>query len=86
MSILTERREKIMSLIKRGFDFREMSQRVLGKTWREIDDKEKDNFTALMTKLLENVYIGKLEGYSGETLEFVGRNSQRRQGSGDNPH
>jgi phospholipid transport system substrate-binding protein len=69
---LTERREKIMSLIKRGFDFREMSQRVLGKTWREIDDQEKDNFTALMTKLLENVYIGKLEGYSGETPEFVG--------------
>jgi phospholipid transport system substrate-binding protein len=69
---LNERREKIMSLIKRGFDFREMSQRVLGKTWREIDDQEKDNFTVLMTKLLENVYIGKLEGYSGETPEFVG--------------
>jgi len=69
---MVERREKIMSLIKRGFDFREMSQRVLGRTWREIDDQEKDNFTALMTKLLENVYIGKLEGYSGETPEFVG--------------
>ncbi len=68
---LVERRKKIMSLIKRGFDFQEMSKRVLGKTWREIDDKEKDNFTALMTKLLENVYIGKLEGYSGETVEFV---------------
>ena len=68
---LVERREKIMSLIKRGFDFREMSQRVLGRTWREIDDQERDHFTALMTKLLENVYIGKLEGYSGETPEFV---------------
>ncbi len=68
---LEERREKIMSLIKRGFDFREMSKRVLGKTWREIDDQERDNFTTLMTKLLENVYIGKLEGYSGESIEFV---------------
>lgn len=68
---LGERRNKIMSLIKRGFDFKEMSKRVLGKTWREIDEKEQDNFTALMTKLLENVYIGKLEGYSGEIIEFV---------------
>jgi phospholipid transport system substrate-binding protein len=68
---LVERRAKIMSFIKRGFDFREMSQRVLGRTWREIDDKEKDNFTTLMTKLLENVYIGKLEGYSGEAIDFV---------------
>jgi len=66
-----ERREKIMSLIKRGFDFREMSQRVLGRTWRQIDDKERDHFTVIMTKLLENVYIGKLEGYSGQAIEFV---------------
>ena len=69
---LVERREKIMSLIKRGFDFREMSKRVLGKTWQEIDDKEKDNFTRLMTKLLENVYIGKLESYSGQKIEYAG--------------
>ncbi len=68
----TERREKIMSLIKHGFDFREMSKRVLGKTWQDISDKERDNFTRLMTKLLENVYIGKLESYSGQTLEYTG--------------
>jgi phospholipid transport system substrate-binding protein len=67
----TKRREKIMSLIKHGFDFREMSKRVLGKTWQEINDKEQDKFTTLMTKLLENVYIGKLESYSGQTLEFA---------------
>ena len=68
---LVERRDKILSLIKRGFDFREMSKRVLGKTWRQIDTKEQDRFTALMTKLLENVYIGKLESYSGQAVEFV---------------
>jgi phospholipid transport system substrate-binding protein len=65
-----ERRDKIMSLIKRGFSFKEMSQRILGKTWRHITDRERDQFTVLMTKLLENVYIGKLEGYSGQTIEF----------------
>lgn len=68
---LVERREKIMSLIKRGFDFREMSKRVLGRTWQEIDAKERDRFTGLMTKLLENVYIGKLETYSGQTIEYA---------------
>ncbi|MFW2368767.1 MAG: MlaC/ttg2D family ABC transporter substrate-binding protein [Desulforhopalus sp.] len=69
---LEERRSKIMDLISGGFDFREMSRRVLGKTWREIDDAEKDHFTAIMTKLLENVYIGKLEGYSGQSVDFAG--------------
>jgi phospholipid transport system substrate-binding protein len=66
-----ERRDKIMSYIKRGFDFREMSRRVLGSTWHEIDEKEQENFTRLMTKLLENVYIGKLENYTGQTIEYA---------------
>ncbi len=76
----TERREKIMSLIKHGFDFREMSKRVLGKTWQDISDKERDNFTTLMTKLLENVYIGKLESYSGQTLEYAGEVIKEERG------
>ncbi|MDK9708799.1 MAG: ABC transporter substrate-binding protein [Desulforhopalus sp.] len=76
----TVRRDKIMTLIKNGFDFREMSKRVLGKTWNDIDDKERDNFTRLMTKLLENVYIGKLESYSGQTIEYSGETIKEERG------
>lgn len=76
----TVRRDKIMTLIKNGFDFREMSKRVLGKTWNDIDDKERDNFTRLMTKLLENVYIGKLESYSGQTIEYSGETIKEDRG------
>lgn len=67
---LVERREKIMINIKRCFDFREMSRRVLGKTWKKIDEVERQKFTVLMTKFLENVYIGKLESYSGDAIEY----------------
>jgi len=67
---LLERRQKIMNSIKDGFDFREMSKRVLGKKWRTINEQQKDHFTELMTTLLENVYIGKLEKYSDQTVEF----------------
>lgn len=67
-----ERREKIMTSIKKGFDFKEMSKRVLGRTWNEISATDQDHFTELMTKLLENVYIGKLEGYSGQTIGYIG--------------
>lgn len=65
-----ERRMKIMDEIKNVFDFREMSKRVLGKTWKIIDDTEKENFTDIMTKLLENVYVGKLENYSGGAIGY----------------
>ncbi len=67
-----ERREIIMTTISERFDFGEMSKRVLGATWREIDESQKKDFTLQMTKLLENNYIGQLENYSGETVEYVG--------------
>ena len=66
-----QRRSKIMASIASGFDFREMSRRVLGKTWNELSAEEKDYFVAQFTKLLENVYIGKLESYGGQTVDFV---------------
>ena len=66
-----ERRSQIMAIISSGFDFREMSRRVLGRTWNDIQDEQKDYFVIQMTKLLENVYVGKLETYTGQTVEFV---------------
>ena len=66
-----ERRSKIMAIIASGFDFKEMSRRVLGKTWNELSEKDQEYFVTQFTKLLENVYIGKLESYGGRTYEFV---------------
>lgn len=67
----TERRSRIMTAIKEGFDFQEMCKRILGRTWNEIQAAEQQQFTELMTKLLENVYIGKLESYSGQQIDFL---------------
>ncbi|MEE4239838.1 MAG: ABC transporter substrate-binding protein [Desulfopila sp.] len=67
-----ERRNIIMTTISERFDFGEMSKRVLGATWRDINEEQRKNFTIQMTKLLENNYIGQLENYSGETIEYVG--------------
>lgn len=66
-----ERRRLIMEVVSIGFDFREMSRRVLGATWHDISAEQQDYFVAQMTKLLENVYIGKLETYSGQAVDFV---------------
>ncbi|MBT8359654.1 MAG: ABC transporter substrate-binding protein [Desulfobacterales bacterium] len=71
MSNKAKRRSKIMAIISNGFDFREMSRRVLGRAWNDISDEQKDYFVDQMTKLLENVYVGKLETYTGQTVEFV---------------
>ncbi|MBI2092985.1 MAG: ABC transporter substrate-binding protein [Deltaproteobacteria bacterium] len=36
------------------FDIRELSQQSLGSHWKDITDKERDDFVQLMTDLLEN--------------------------------
>lgn len=64
------RRKKVMFLAAQGFDFTEMSKRALGKTWRKLDVDQKQRFEELFTKLLENAYIGKLEGYSGQEIVY----------------
>jgi len=65
-----DRREKIMSIAASGFNFGEMSKRVLGKTWRGLDQQQRGHFEELFTKLLENAYIGKLEDYSGQEILY----------------
>lgn len=67
-----ERRARIMEHVSSGFDFREMSQRVIGKEWRELTPEKQDHFQQLFTKLLENAYIGKFESYSGQEIQFLG--------------
>jgi phospholipid transport system substrate-binding protein len=67
-----ERREKIMGHVTQGFDFREMSQRVIGKEWKSLPPEKQDYFQVLFTKLLENAYIGKFENYSGQEIHYTG--------------
>ncbi|MFN2353053.1 MAG: phospholipid-binding protein MlaC [Desulfopila sp.] len=66
-----KRRRIVMEVVKKRFDFDEMSKRVLGSTWRGITSEEREAFVTQMTKLLENNYIGQLENYSGQTVEYV---------------
>ena len=66
------RRNKIMVVAKRGFDFTTMSKLVLGKTYRKLDEQQRKHFEELFTKLLENAYIGKLEGYTNQVTKYVG--------------
>jgi phospholipid transport system substrate-binding protein len=58
--------------VTQGFDFREMSKRVLGRDWKGLPPKKQDHFQELFTKLLENAYIGKFESYSGEEIQYIG--------------
>ena len=64
------RREKLASIIRPRFDFRLMSQRVLGYNWRRASETQKQRFIDLFSKLLESTYVSKIEQYTDERVVY----------------
>ena len=65
-----ERKKRVVTIVEKKFDFRDMSMRALAKHWRERTPEEQDRFVFLFKTLLENTYIAKIEKYSGEKVVF----------------
>lgn len=66
-----EQGQRIVNAVGEHFDFREMSKRVLGQQWRSLNEKEQANFEKLFTQLLQYAYVGKIEDYAGQRIEFT---------------
>lgn len=66
-----ERRKRIMSLIDSRFDFQEMSRITLGKTWRDLSLDEKAEFTDVFSQLMKQTYIGRIEDFADEKIEYA---------------
>lgn len=69
---LAERRAAIRKVANDIFDFEEISRRTLGRHWQPRSPDERKEFVVLMADLLEQAYIGRIETYSGEKVQFLG--------------
>jgi phospholipid transport system substrate-binding protein len=67
-----ERRRSIRTVADQIFDFGEISRRSLAVHWQARSPEERREFIALFGDLLENSYVSKIEGYSGEKILYVG--------------
>lgn len=66
------RREKLRETIGVRFNYNQMVMRSLAKNYKNRTDKEREEFTGLFKKLLENSYASKIENYQDETINYVG--------------
>jgi phospholipid transport system substrate-binding protein len=57
-------------IINERFDFRAMSQRTLATNWKKASKEEQQRFVELFAVLIQNSYIGKVETYTNETVEY----------------
>ena len=67
-----QKRAEISKIINKRFDFRAMSQRTLATNWKKTSDEEKKQFTSLFSQLIESSYVGKIEAYTNEKVEYPG--------------
>ena len=66
------KREKIRVVITERFDFRAMSQRTLATNWRKASKEEQQQFVELFSQLIQNTYIGRVEAYTNEEVQYPG--------------
>jgi phospholipid transport system substrate-binding protein len=65
------RRARIMALVDARFDFAEMSKMTLARNWHDRTKEEREEFQKLFSDLLKNNYIGRVESYSDERIEYA---------------
>ena len=53
--------------------------RTLATNWKKATDAEKEEFTGLFKQLIQNSYVGKLEAYTNETVDYPGEKVQGRK-------
>jgi phospholipid transport system substrate-binding protein len=64
------KRSQMREIINKRFDFRAMSQRTLATNWKKASKDEQQQFVGLFGQLIQNSYIGKVEAYTSEKVEY----------------
>jgi phospholipid transport system substrate-binding protein len=65
-----ERKQRVLSVVNRMFDFRGMARSSLGQNWNSLTTEERDRFVSLFASLIEQRYIGKIDAYNNQKVIY----------------
>lgn len=65
------RKEKLRTVLNGRFYFRAMSQRTLARNWKKASVEQQKEFVDLFSDLLEKTYLGRIEAYTNEHVEYL---------------
>jgi phospholipid transport system substrate-binding protein len=68
---LQPRRRMLEQVIAQRFDYTEMSKRALAANWTPLTNEQRDEFVDLFKAFLSDRYASKIEGYSGEQVNYL---------------
>ncbi|MEN8231326.1 MAG: ABC transporter substrate-binding protein [Thermodesulfobacteriota bacterium] len=65
-----ERKQRVLTVVNRMFDFRGMARSSLGQNWNSLTTEERDRFVSLFASLIEQRYIGKIDAYNNQKVIY----------------
>jgi phospholipid transport system substrate-binding protein len=65
-----ERLAIMKSQIETVFDFKELSRRTLGRSWKKMSPEQRKEFVDLFTEVLQGVYADLLMSYTDQKVIF----------------
>ena len=63
-------RQKLRTVVEGLFDYDEISVRVLGRERKTFTPEQFDEFSALFTRLMEKIYLNRIQEYSDEKVVY----------------
>jgi phospholipid transport system substrate-binding protein len=71
-----DRRKAVRAIASDIFDFSEMARRSLARHWKGLNERDRQEFVALFTDLLERSYFSRIESYGGERIAYANEQSE----------
>jgi phospholipid transport system substrate-binding protein len=65
------RRQEIVMVVDKRFDFEEITRRSLATHWKKRTPEEKIEFVSLFHNLLEKTYMKRIEAYENEEIIYT---------------
>ncbi len=64
------KQDRIMEIASKGFDFHEMSRRVLGRQWKKLSVVQREEFVEIFTQLLKITYVSQIDKFTNQAIIF----------------
>lgn len=71
-SLKSVQREKIWEIVRKAFDFTELSGRTLAANWKNLNPHQRKEFSEVFSEVLGNSYLDKVQGgYRDEKVVYL---------------
>jgi phospholipid transport system substrate-binding protein len=71
-SLKSVQRKKIWEIVRKAFDFTELSGRTLAANWKNLSPQQRREFSEVFSEVLGNSYLDKVQGgYRDEKVAYL---------------